>query len=498
MAFVLIIDADQEFAEQTAAGLAYHGLKTSICNDGQEGIDAARLSIPDAIVLCVELPHTSGYSICTKIKRDAAIRSVPLVITSSEATEETFEHHRRLKTRAEEYLRKPFSIQVLLDVLSEYIALPSGLAQIPLEARTLSGHYDDVEEISADAIIASPLETETMASIDDAIEELSQKALAQGLQGGGRIPEPSDDDEVMTSVGLRPGVPYAEAPREESQDLRHRLLQEQDARANAEHERDRALAEQRAVAAELEAMHQSQTPERASQIGPSRDLLAVKKQLNAKERELLDAKQTLHEREGALLALRDRESELEARCVELEDTAVATHQALVAIESKLAAAEARTAETQRAAESSARSLNDRIRELTERVASLDEELEAAKAEVGRQSHELGSMRHSLGSAQSLGTRLQGEIEERDRKLAEATRILSQLEAERRGIEQSLDRERVRLSVSETEKRNVMQRMNEEIEVKGKVRKAVEIALALLQDVPTGEEMLGETSDEYRS
>ena len=44
----------------------------------------------------------NGFSVCNKLKRDPALKDVPLIIMSSESTEETFEQHRRLRTRAEE------------------------------------------------------------------------------------------------------------------------------------------------------------------------------------------------------------------------------------------------------------------------------------------------------------------------------------------------------------------------------------------------------------
>ena len=56
----------------------------------------------------------NGFSVCNKLKRDAAFKDVPLIIMSSESTEETFEQHRRLRTRAEDYVHKPIGFDALL------------------------------------------------------------------------------------------------------------------------------------------------------------------------------------------------------------------------------------------------------------------------------------------------------------------------------------------------------------------------------------------------
>jgi DNA-binding response OmpR family regulator len=46
-----------------------------VSGDGKEGLELARVDRPDAIVLCVELPKMSGYSICNKLKKDDGLRT---------------------------------------------------------------------------------------------------------------------------------------------------------------------------------------------------------------------------------------------------------------------------------------------------------------------------------------------------------------------------------------------------------------------------------------
>ena len=89
---ILLIESDAPFAEELASTLEARGLEVRTTGDGREGYDLAKEWGPDAIVLCVELPGMSGYVICQKLKKDDALRSLPLVLTSAEATEETFEH----------------------------------------------------------------------------------------------------------------------------------------------------------------------------------------------------------------------------------------------------------------------------------------------------------------------------------------------------------------------------------------------------------------------
>src|SRR6478735_1325463 len=126
MANVLLIDAEKEFAQPLVSALQSWGYGVSWTTDGKEGLDKATNEHPAAIVLCVELPKMSGYSICNKLKKDDSLKDIPLVITSREATNETFEQHKKLKTRAEAYLIKPFKPADLQQVLKQYAPSAGG------------------------------------------------------------------------------------------------------------------------------------------------------------------------------------------------------------------------------------------------------------------------------------------------------------------------------------------------------------------------------------
>ena len=136
MTKVLIIDSELSSIQALRDALVEQGVETTVVADGNEGLNMVRSFQPDAIVLCVELSRVSGYSICNKLKKDAALSNIPLVLTSSQATEETFEQHKRLKTRAEGYVRKPFAVGEMLAVLSEHVAVKAPPGSVPQQRKT--------------------------------------------------------------------------------------------------------------------------------------------------------------------------------------------------------------------------------------------------------------------------------------------------------------------------------------------------------------------------
>ncbi len=126
MGTVLIIESDVDLASRMQQALRARGLLVEVIADGNEALSHLRLHKPDAIVLCVELGRLSGYSICNKLKKEPTLSPIPLILTSSQATAETFEQHRKLKTHAQAYIKKPFQLSEFEEVVGRFVALVGG------------------------------------------------------------------------------------------------------------------------------------------------------------------------------------------------------------------------------------------------------------------------------------------------------------------------------------------------------------------------------------
>jgi CheY-like chemotaxis protein len=177
---ILLIENDAPFAEEMSGALEAMGYQVRVTGDGKEGLDLARDLRPDAIVLCVELPRLSGYSICNKLKKDEALRAIPLVLTSSEATDEVFEDHRKLKVRAEEYLIKPYVSAALLEKVAGLVGMPAGGASHDSPAASAPGPDADggdeevvslEEELGFEAFAGEPGEELPALDLDSLPDE---------------------------------------------------------------------------------------------------------------------------------------------------------------------------------------------------------------------------------------------------------------------------------------------------------------------------------------
>src|SRR5690606_13154813 len=192
---VLVFESDSAFAQELEVGLAEYGCRTTVVDDANAGLQVAADEKPDLILLSIELPRMNGFSVCNKLKRDAALKNVPLIIMSSDSTEETFEQHRRLRTRAEDYVHKPISVGDLVTHIQELLPLQSNTEgeesiiiddDIEIEDADALDEIDDDIEIE-DAELSSPGRD---APVDQEVDDFTEQAFG-ALMGGGPISEAS-------------------------------------------------------------------------------------------------------------------------------------------------------------------------------------------------------------------------------------------------------------------------------------------------------------------
>src|SRR5256885_13285501 len=120
---ILVIDSDESFANVLAAAISKSGLVPLTATNSEHGMTLAKQETPDLIVVCVEAQPTNGYMLCTRLKKDEKLKSIPVILTSANATPDSFEKHKKLKTRAEDSLIKPFPPAALMEKASQLLGI---------------------------------------------------------------------------------------------------------------------------------------------------------------------------------------------------------------------------------------------------------------------------------------------------------------------------------------------------------------------------------------
>ncbi len=86
---------------------------------GEEGVDLAERERPDLILMDIQLPGLDGYEATRRIKSNAALRHIPIIVVTSYAL--SGDDVKAFAAGCDAYVTKPFSPRHLLAKIREYV-----------------------------------------------------------------------------------------------------------------------------------------------------------------------------------------------------------------------------------------------------------------------------------------------------------------------------------------------------------------------------------------
>ena len=160
---ILVIEDDDGLARLMRLQLERAGYEVTICRDGASGLQAARDSSPDLIMLDILLPQMDGWTVCVELQE---ITDAPVIFTTALGAE--VDVTRGLELGAEDYIIKPFSYKELLArvkaalfrarrAASQKSVYQHGRLAVNLETRTV--------EVDGERTLLTPLEYKLLSTL---------------------------------------------------------------------------------------------------------------------------------------------------------------------------------------------------------------------------------------------------------------------------------------------------------------------------------------------
>jgi two-component system sensor histidine kinase and response regulator WspE len=120
---ILAVDDSLTVRELERKLLINRGYLADVAVDGMDGWNAVRTGVYDLVITDVDMPRMDGIELATLIKRDAQLKSLPVMIVSYKDREE--DRLRGLEAGADYYLTKgSFQDETLLDAVMDLIGEP--------------------------------------------------------------------------------------------------------------------------------------------------------------------------------------------------------------------------------------------------------------------------------------------------------------------------------------------------------------------------------------
>ena len=109
---ILVVDDEAEILELVKYNLDKEGFTTVCVETGEEALAAARLKLPDLILLDLMLPGIDGLEVCRRLLADEKTRGIPVIMLTAKGGEADIVAG--LELGATDYVTKPFSPRVLV------------------------------------------------------------------------------------------------------------------------------------------------------------------------------------------------------------------------------------------------------------------------------------------------------------------------------------------------------------------------------------------------
>jgi len=116
---ILLVDDDAEIIESLRLALEANGYTVLVARDGNQGLSMAEREDPDLVILDMMMPKRSGFLVLEKLRRSRPIPLRVIMITANEGS--------RHKAYAEmlgvdDYIRKPFAMDRLIESVARLLA----------------------------------------------------------------------------------------------------------------------------------------------------------------------------------------------------------------------------------------------------------------------------------------------------------------------------------------------------------------------------------------
>lgn len=109
---VLIVDDESDLREVMDYNLRAAGYEVNHADTGTSALANAQRTLPDAIVLDINLPGLDGLAVCEMLRLLPSTKNIPILMLTALATEQT--RKLGLQLGANDYMTKPFSPRELV------------------------------------------------------------------------------------------------------------------------------------------------------------------------------------------------------------------------------------------------------------------------------------------------------------------------------------------------------------------------------------------------
>jgi CheY-like chemotaxis protein len=171
---VLIVDDDPGNLKVAAGYLEAQGLEILLAKNGEDGLERARLGMPDLILMDVRMPGMDGYAACRKLKEDSITGDIPVLFLS--ALDDVTDKLKGFAVGGLDYIAKPIDEAELLARVATHMRLHQLQLQMEEKNMRLRGALDTGNVVN---VAVGVLMERHRISREHAFENIRHRARSQ-------------------------------------------------------------------------------------------------------------------------------------------------------------------------------------------------------------------------------------------------------------------------------------------------------------------------------
>src|ERR1041385_1663313 len=184
MAKILVVDDEAHLRRVVSLYLRARNYEVDTAENGVEAIQKIATDRPDVIVADIGMPGMDGFELCSRLRRDAATKTIPFIFLT--AKDHDTDRIKARKVGSDDYLTKPCPLEQLAERVDAISARIEQAKKIRLDRIGLSGQLEDVDVLDMIQML-----------------ELSQKTGALVLSHGERTGTLYFRDGVIVDADIR-------------------------------------------------------------------------------------------------------------------------------------------------------------------------------------------------------------------------------------------------------------------------------------------------------
>ncbi len=121
---ILLVEDNEMNRDMLSRRLVKRGYEVTVALDGQQGVDQARQTIPDLVLMDMSLPVKDGWVATAELKSDPVTRLIPVIGLSAHAM--AGDRDRAMQSGCDDYDTKPVELDRLLGKIETLLGKTAG------------------------------------------------------------------------------------------------------------------------------------------------------------------------------------------------------------------------------------------------------------------------------------------------------------------------------------------------------------------------------------